>query len=83
MKKIIEFLRSIEQPNAHISTKDPRLQADFYRYNLFFCMNAGIVISILSLIGMIGTSASLSSQIQEKNSHRQIVMLPTLHLTLS
>lgn len=60
MKKIIEFLRSIEQPNAHISTKDPRLQADFYRYNLFFCMNAGIVISILSLIGMIGTSASLS-----------------------
>lgn len=60
MKKIIEFLRSIEQPNAHISTKDPRLQADFYRYSLFFCMNAGIVISILSLIGMIGTSATLS-----------------------
>ena len=60
VKKIIEFLRSIEQPNAHISTKGSEAAGGFLPLQSFFCMNAGIVISILSLIGMIGTSASLS-----------------------
>jgi diguanylate cyclase (GGDEF)-like protein len=41
--------------------RDPRFETDFYNNNLSFCLAAGLMICILTLIGLVGTFAPFSA----------------------
>jgi diguanylate cyclase (GGDEF)-like protein len=61
MLKISKYLNKILDLGINISAKDPRVREDFYRSNLFFSLAAGLLLCILSLIGLLGTDDPLEA----------------------
>ena len=60
IRKLHDFFRIFTRSGLNISEKDPQVRADYYASNLPFAITAGILICMLSLIGLIGTFAPYS-----------------------
>ena len=59
--KLSKYLNKILDLGINRSAKDPRVREDFYRSNLFFSLAAGLLLCILSLIGLLGTDDPLEA----------------------
>ena len=81
IRKLHDFFQIFTRSGLNISEKDPQVRADYYASNLPFAITAGILICMLSLIGLIGTFAPYSGNQRNRCLFRDFSHKCHLHFT--
>jgi diguanylate cyclase (GGDEF)-like protein len=59
-KKLFDFFRVFTKTGLNVSANDSRLRADYYDSNLPFGITSGVLLCIISFIGLVGTYSPFS-----------------------